>query len=863
MYIKSAITLLLFLVSSISVAPWVVSAIEMPTTNMEESTRENVSVTVTGEKAPIYRSEDTSLVGYLKQNFQFEAESIDNQKVFFRMDDEQYYLDLIEVTIGQEVPEREIYKKTSTLPEYQIIVEKSNIYSIVSNEIMFGELLNGLIIQPIQENETEVIFLIGNKEVKVNKSDIKPWIESEAVLHEEVELNASEENEEVELNASEENEEVELNASEENEEVELNTGEESEEVELNVNEENEELVNENALVGKKSDENTMSDSKVINSTENIRPFVTIGENIQVAQTTPAKEEFTANTKYFKVKYNQTPVYVNNQIVAYLKEGQEYEREGDSGNWHLVKIGIYNGYVWRNATAPSDGSSITNLNKGMTVSTHYFTSIGNAIVYDTSNGQRVPYAEIPIGAKYPIIGSNYNKYANWYEVDVLGRIGYVMKTSGKIDFKPTDHYFRVKFSGTPIFFNKPEGGSIEVVHLHEGQVFNRISDYGNWHKVSVGKEIGYVWEEATEPADGSSIKNNNTNLSISNDTFKTLDDLVVYDTSSGNRVPFATIKQGVRYPIIGSYNKYANWYEVDINGRIGYVTKSDTSREFSAADDYFKVLNDGTPVYVNNASGKSTIVTKLVRGQTYKREKDSGNWHYIKIGNQYGYVWKDSTEPSTSNGITNLNNGMSSTNRTFKATMEVNVIDDSTSTRDVFGIISTDIEYPIIKEYEDRYEIDLMGRIGIVYKNGTVRTFLPKDSFFEVIKDNVYAVTGDGEELVKLTKNEVYPRLADYGNWHLVKYNNDYAYVWKYSTQSVSNPNIDDINSIQIKGNKMLKTLKDVKILDNEGNIIGELESNTTYNFIEIVGTLVKVDVLGRTGYMNNSEVQVGPKYNQS
>ncbi|AXI39000.1 hypothetical protein CX649_04730 [Bacillaceae bacterium ZC4] len=756
-------------------------------------TTEFYRVSITSEKAPVYSLDDEKIVGYLYGGFEFYSNKIVDDKIIFNMNNKQFYIKLESVNYQLEENENvSTVPENLDLPQYKVLTDQTPVFLTESSGKQVGILSNGFIIQPIQENDTQVIFSIGNQLVQISKNNLE-------ILANNVE------------------------SPQINEKENLNSGESSD------------------------IQKEITSDVQINSENNQQTAIqNSNENLQVENNPIMEKKLLMNSnshKFFKVKYDNTPVYQNNKIITYLKKDQEYQRVADSGNWYKVKIGSGYGYVWKEATLPSTGSTIQNLNK-LKISNNYIITLDNTIVYDTSSGKRVPFAEISANTKYPIIGG-YNKYANWYEVDILGRIGYIMKTSARVDFSNDMEYFRVKYGGTPIFVNH-ENGSQEVVHLYQGQVFKRVSDYGNWHMVKVADGYGYVWEAATEPADDSSIKNKNNGLKISENKFKALDDLVVYDTSSGKRVPFATIKKGAIYPILGDYKKYANWYQVDIDGRIGFVNKSNTELQFSNSTKYFEVIADNLPVY---APGTSNVFVYLKKGEKFERVQDSGNWHLVKVGDKYGYVWKQSTKPTTSTNITNLNNGQVSNSRAFKALQDVKVIDTSTSSRKTFAVLNKGVVYPVIQEYENWYKVDVMGRIGYVNKSGTQRTFANSDRYFQVIRDNVYAVSSNGTEIIKLSKNEIYPRVKDDGNWHKVKINNEYAYVWKDSTQSIMNPNVKDLNSVYKIPNRKFTTNNTTQIFDSNRNVIGELKGNQAYNFIDIVGRWFKVDVLGRIGYV--------------
>ena len=61
-------------------------------------------------------------------------------------------------------------------------------------------------------------------------------------------------------------------------------------------------------------------------------------------------------------------------------------------------------------------------------------------------------------------------------------------------------------------------------------------------------------------------NINPGLQNTNRVLTAMENLTVYDNSTGILVPFATLIKDVGYPIIGKSG--ADWYQIDVVGRIG-------------------------------------------------------------------------------------------------------------------------------------------------------------------------------------------------------------------------------------------------------------------------------------------------------
>ncbi|MCM3797737.1 N-acetylmuramoyl-L-alanine amidase [Caldibacillus thermoamylovorans] len=440
-----------------------------------------------------------------------------------------------------------------------------------------------------------------------------------------------------------------------------------------------------------------------------------------------KATFKDSDKYFEVTENQVTVYDNSggvlKPVGYLTKGQVYPRVSDFGDWHQIQFGNGFGYVWKDATKPVTTVTIKNENKGLAPSNRSFTANSQLTVYDNTSGSLVPFAVINKGEKYPIIGT----LGEWLQVVVSGRVGYVYAPAVKLDFTANDKYFQVLADVVTIYDNS-SGALRPVGYLSKGQVYPRVSDFGDWHQIQFGNGFGYIWKDATSPASGNSIQNKNMGLLNSGQTFTALNNLSIYDNTSGSLVPFAVINQGEKYPIIAQVGE---WLQVDLAGRIGYAYAPAVKLGFSPSDRYFQVLEDNVTVY-DNSSGTLQPVGRLTKGQVYMRVSDYGDWHQIQIGNRYGFIWKDATGVVVNPYIPNKNQSSVKFGKIAFTTLDnVTVYDSSSGSLTPFASINKGQTYRAISHFgSDWLKIDFAGRIGYVYKPATEVTYISRTIFLD-------------------------------------------------------------------------------------------------------------------------------------
>ena len=420
------------------------------------------------------------------------------------------------------------------------------------------------------------------------------------------------------------------------------------------------------------------------------------------------------------------------------------------------------------------------------------------------------------------------------------------------------YFEVIEDNVTIYDNS-SGKLVPVGSLVKGQTYPIDSDYGSWHKIKFGNGYGYIWKEATKPATGTAINNLNSGLSNTSESFTALSNLTVYDNTSGQLVPFAVILKGESYPIISDIG---NWLKIDVAGRIGYVYESSTKRPFTASDKYFEVIEDNVTIY-DNSTGKLIQVGSLVKGETYPIDSDYGDWHKIKFGNGYGYIWKEATKPSNGNTINNLNSGLSNTSESFTALSNLAVYDNTSGQLVQFATILKGESYPIISDIGDWLKIDVAGRIGYVYEPSTKRPFTASDKYFEVIEDNVTIYDNSTGKLVQvgsLVKGQTYLIFSDYGDWHKIKFGNNYGYVWKEATKPSNSSALQNENKGESNSKSTFTTNGNVTVYDNtSGSLVpfAVLSNGVNYPYISTYGSdWLKVDVSGRIGYVYRPSVQL-------
>ena len=118
------------------------------------------------------------------------------------------------------------------------------------------------------------------------------------------------------------------------------------------------------------------------------------------------------------------------------------------------------------------------------------------------------------------------------------------------------------------FDNRSGSLVQVGTLSAGQTFEVTKDYGaNWWQIRWGGYYGYVEKRYTTVVPA--ITYNNTVPTAAKITEYIVATKVapIYDNTGSKLVQFATLSEGVRFPI---YSGMGNWYGIAVNGRLGFV-----------------------------------------------------------------------------------------------------------------------------------------------------------------------------------------------------------------------------------------------------------------------------------------------------
>ncbi|MBE3568596.1 MAG: polysaccharide deacetylase family protein [Bacillales bacterium] len=139
-------------------------------------------------------------------------------------------------------------------------------------------------------------------------------------------------------------------------------------------------------------------------------------------------------QFLKTNKNNVPIYESLDgkliVMATLTKGQEINsKDFYDHNWYEIRVGNNYGFISKKdvvlLTKPSQHLK-DDLNRNSILK--YYITTNNTPVYGHYTGPLVQIASLPKDERYPM--SVYNK--KWLTMDIAGKIGYVKRTSVKLD-----------------------------------------------------------------------------------------------------------------------------------------------------------------------------------------------------------------------------------------------------------------------------------------------------------------------------------------------------------------------------------------------------------------------------------------------
>ncbi len=241
-----------------------------------------------------------------------------------------------------------------------------------------------------------------------------------------------------------------------------------------------------------------------------------------------------------------------------------------------------------------------------------------------------------GTKMTVTGAK----GNWYAVKYNGKTGYVsgdymtLSVTPKSTGTSTTTTYTGTITGSDVRMRKGAGTSYAILGTYgKGTKMTITGSQKGWYKVSYNGKTGYVSGDYMRLVPKTSYSTAKTGT--------TGDGAIL---RMGPSTKFAVVTKpgsGVKAKVTGVYG---NWYEVNIDGKYGYMNKSvltvGTTNTVPAPSETMDETGYVNGSSVRMRSGPSTSYATIGyydRGTQVKITGKTGNWYAVTIDGKSGYM----------------------------------------------------------------------------------------------------------------------------------------------------------------------------------------------------------------------------------
>lgn len=297
---------------------------------------------------------------------------------------------------------------------------------------------------------------------------------------------------------------------------------------------------------------------------------------------------------------------------------------------------------------------------------------------------------------------------------------------------------------------------------------------------------------------------------------------------------------------GIYPANTNWYEVEIDNRIGYVHKKHVNEIFTTQEK-LRGITKNAPTYIRTKpSTKAKALTKTPIGSVMNYKTFSEYWYEVSINGEIGYVHRKHVENISSEQKSEHGLALKSpTNVRSRASTQSNIISTIPS-EEIF-------EYKTFSKYW--YEVTYDGKTGYVHKNHLENV---KNMTFRGIAQksptNIRTEPSTKSKvLVKKSQGTVIEYEYYNSYWYKVKEGNKTGYIHKKHVENAI-INQESLRGVALKNKTYIRTTPSTK-----SNAITTRSIGTVLNYKTFSKHWYEVSINGKTGYVHKKHVETATR----
>ena len=310
----------------------------------------------------------------------------------------------------------------------------------------------------------------------------------------------------------------------------------------------------------------------------------------------------------------------------------------------------------------------------------------------------------------------------------------------------------------VVYDNRSGSLIQVGTLSAGQTFVVKKDYGaNWWQIRWGDFDGFVNKRYTTIVPAKTYKNDvQWQVKVTNHITAT-GVTPIFDNTGSKLVQFATLSEGVKYPI---YSKSGDWYGIAVNSRLGFVhskyvveeknevttdkptappvQNKPTAPPVQSTPNGFIEAKENAILYDFRRENKIMVIATLLKGQQLKVE-NAEDPTYVKVrwGKTFVYVEKSKVKFVNTPSYKNVGKDSAVKNEYFiPISGNSEIYDNSAGKLIPFAKLDMNRRYPILRKDGSWYVTTIGGREGYIHSSKiALDRGVPVLMYHHVLKEN--------------------------------------------------------------------------------------------------------------------------------
>lgn len=287
----------------------------------------------------------------------------------------------------------------------------------------------------------------------------------------------------------------------------------------------------------------------------------------------------------------------------------------------------------------------------------------------------------------------------------------------------------------------------------------------------------------------------------------------------------------------------------------FITLLFTGGEVSASysGNKYKLLTDTTLYFKED--GQLKPAAYLDKNIEVTIHDDLGSWLEVKIGGDYGYIWKSNAEKATGASV------VPNTGYLGKILIhnKVNFYVKSYDSLIKIGSIEEGAEVLYTKKHGNWFEVEFGSAKGYIYDSAATLKFSKYDKKYQVIR-NTPVYVKEGSSLKRagvLNTGQVLFREKEHGDWHQIDFGGQNAFVWQDNSIPVVNGGGEN-GKTAIKNIGHFITQKNSVVYVKENNKLvasATLDSGITYLTEGLYGNWFKIYFSGKEAFVHKDNVE--------